>query len=242
MRIEGTYTFPAAIDRVFAALLDPDLLQEIIPGCERLIQLGPTTPESGTTFEARVRGQGNQGGYSTLTLKTTILRRPDHMRLEVRGHTPSGPISGQATIDLVEQGEQHTLGAYVLTLTTPDTAPNVSSISNASSAAGQNIIAAFCERLADWLYQQTVYAEAETYAGEVHTGAMVLPPDQLGPVQYQTSRGAIVTLPNRWLERRRAPGALWLQRALLMGMGMLLGISVLSAAIGLMRWLGDHAD
>ena len=55
MRVEGTYTFPGAIGQVFAALINPDALARAIPGCERFIQLGPTTSQEETAYEARLR-------------------------------------------------------------------------------------------------------------------------------------------------------------------------------------------
>ena len=55
MRIEGTHTFSAPIARVFAILTDPDTLQQVIPGCERLIQFGPPDADGAVALEARVR-------------------------------------------------------------------------------------------------------------------------------------------------------------------------------------------
>jgi len=56
MRVEGGQTIAGTVEEVFAALLDADTLARAIPGCERLIQLGPPGAGgagSGTRFGAR---------------------------------------------------------------------------------------------------------------------------------------------------------------------------------------------
>jgi carbon monoxide dehydrogenase subunit G len=226
MRIEGTYTLPATIDRVFAALLDPTLLQRIIPGCERLVQLGPAS-QAGVIFEARVQGLH---GPAALTLKTTGIRRPDHLQLEMWGRAPDSPIAGQISVDLVEQGT-HTVGAYVLTLATP-----------AAGVASQEVIAALCERLADLLYTQRMEKEALNELERAPAREQVFPEVEALPTRFQTPRGQIVALPS-WQPRRTLPAGLsrqWAQRALWMGTGMLLGITVITIGIGVARWLDDH--
>jgi uncharacterized protein len=230
MRIEGTYTLPAAIEHVFAALLDPDLLQRIIPGCERLIQLGSATPESGVIFEVRVR---SQKGPVVLTLQTIGVRRPDHVQVEMWGHAPDGPLSGQISVDLVEQGT-HTLGAYVLVPTQEASAIGSLAISR---DFGQEFVSMFCGRLADELYDQRAQREAVSEADWAQQAAA--PSLAVVPLierQFQTPYGRIVTLPHQWEERR------WAQRALWMSAGVLVGVGVISVGIGLARWLDDHND
>ncbi len=229
MRIEGTYTLPATIDRVFAALLDPSLLQRIIPGCERLVQLGPASSDGDVTFEARVR---SPHGPAALTLKTTGIRRPDHLQVEMWGRAPDAPIAGQISVDLVEQGT-HTVGAYVLSLGMP-----------AAGATSQEVIAALCERLADLLYTQRMEKEALIELEIAPARRQTSPAVRPLPTLFQTPRGQIVALPSRQ-PRRALPAGIarqWAQRALWMGTGMLLGITVISIGIGVARWLDDHGD
>ena len=40
MKLEGSYTFGAPRDVVWDALLDPEVLANILPGCEKLEQVG----------------------------------------------------------------------------------------------------------------------------------------------------------------------------------------------------------
>ena len=43
MKIQGTHDIQAPRDRVFAALIDPQVLQRCIPGCESLDQTADNT-------------------------------------------------------------------------------------------------------------------------------------------------------------------------------------------------------
>jgi carbon monoxide dehydrogenase subunit G len=233
MRIEGTYTFPTTIDRVFAALLRPDVLAETIPGCERLIQLGPTSASGDVTFEARV--QSETSGPATLTLKTTASRQPEHMQLEISGYAAGARISGQAVIDLVDMAEQgdHTLGAYVLTLADLGW----------SSAACQIVIQEFCTRFSDYLYTKSLEHHSTISSGEAES-ILADPGPQFATVGFAMSQGQVIPLPSRSalskLDREEASA--WRQRALWMGTGMLIGGLILSIATVFLRWLGDHED
>ena len=40
MKIEGTHELHAPRDRIYAALIDPVVLQRCIPGCERMEKTG----------------------------------------------------------------------------------------------------------------------------------------------------------------------------------------------------------
>jgi carbon monoxide dehydrogenase subunit G len=232
MRIEGTYTLPATIDRVFTVLQNPDLLQLTIPGCERLIQLGPATGEGDVAFEIRIKSEN--AGPATLTLKTTRLRRPDHLQLELHGYATAGPIEGRALIDLVEQGN-HTVGAYVLELAAP----------GLNQGTVQRVISGLCESLADYLYHEGLERDLAESLQKVQPGKQP-PLSQLESrmVRYQTPRGQIVALADRWSTgyQRSVGGTVWRQRALWMGTGILLGISVFTIGAVLVRWLGDHQE
>jgi carbon monoxide dehydrogenase subunit G len=86
MRIEGTYTFTASAERVFGALVDPDVLRQVIPGCERLIQFGPADDEGAYHFEARVRPAAESGVYTT-TGTVERARKPSHLTLSLRARS-----------------------------------------------------------------------------------------------------------------------------------------------------------
>jgi carbon monoxide dehydrogenase subunit G len=72
MEITGSHTFRAPAERMYSALLNPDLLATAIPGCERLIQFGPPDADGATQLEARIRS-----GEPATTRILQIILRPD---------------------------------------------------------------------------------------------------------------------------------------------------------------------
>jgi carbon monoxide dehydrogenase subunit G len=110
MRIEGTYMFEASAERVFAALLDPDVLRQVIPGCERLIQFGPADEDGAYGFEARVRPGAESGVYTT-SGAVERARKPSHLALSLHAQGPAGAVPLRGTLDLVAQ-DGRTVAAY----------------------------------------------------------------------------------------------------------------------------------
>ncbi len=226
MRIDGSYLFPAPLERVFAALLRPGTLARAIPDAERLIQLGPPDDEGGVTFKAWVRGAG---GLALLTWRLIPVRRPESLRLTLWGHLPGGHVDGSGVIDLVARDETHTRGAYALELAAPDGALDV--------AAAQSFARAVCERLVGLVYASPAEGAAER--------APIAAP---GPVASQpeprlhgitTPRGRIVTLPVASRERRGGVAA-WVERAVWMGAGLALGLATVSLILAVAHRLNGH--
>ncbi len=107
MKIQGEHTFDAPRERVWRALLDPEVLARTLPGCERLertaeneyrgvlnVQVGP------------VKGQF-QG---TLHLSDLIPLESYHMKLD--GSGPSGFMNGQGSLHIADAPD--TAGRTVL--------------------------------------------------------------------------------------------------------------------------------
>jgi uncharacterized protein len=214
MRLDGTYTLPAAAERIYGAVLDAGMLATVIPGCERLIQLGSSEVDGAVTCEARIR-------KGTLTLRLVPVRRPSHLRLEVRGRVSAGTLSGSGAIDLVAQ-EEHTLGAYALEVDAPGVQP----------AAAQGVAQAICARLATELWR----AAPET----LPAGEML--PALRSVREVKTPRGHIIALPR--LARLGPPtgfarGAL-VERALWMGAGLALGIGAAALAFAVVHRMADR--
>ncbi|MEO7000715.1 MAG: SRPBCC domain-containing protein [Ktedonobacterales bacterium] len=234
MRIEGAYTFPGVIDRVFARLVNPDALARSIPGCERLTQFGPPDAAGATIFEARLRLGERRQPY-TATVKILAVRRPAYLRLEIQGRGPAGPLSGQGSIDLVEQ-ERHTIVAYTLTLDAAD----LPSDQAAATQAGQTIARSTCANIADDLYAEWAVQPAfASIAGLESNGA-------LRPLNVQTERGQIITLTplmdGLGKRSRFAFARPWAQRAVWMGAGLALGLAAIALTLGVVRKLGGHND
>jgi|GEM_PF-1038758 len=223
MRIEGVYTFPADVNRVFAALADPELLAQAIPGAEQIIQLGPPTAEGVITFEARVRLPAGTDTCS-VTAMPVAARQPAHLRLELRGHAPSGPLSGQLTIDLVED-EARTIGAYVCDL-------SVAGFSGDDAlATAQDVARTLCQRLSDGLRAREETAEARDALRSAARSAR-----RRLSFTVRTPRGRIVTLPPLTAADEVSIVS-WRQRLLWLGSGVALGMAVLSAILVIARRL-----
>ncbi len=211
MRVEGTYTFPGATGRVFSTLTNPDALARAIPGCERFIQFGPATEEGQTAYEARLRlGQSRQPYI--ITARVIATRQPNYLRLELRGHGPSGVITGDGSLDLVEQ-DSHTVVAYRLTLSGPDLPEG----SDMAARAASFMARATCAHLAD-----EIYAEAEGEQAWL-PGATIAAAES-GRLNLSSTAGAPA----------------WTERALWMGAGLALGLGVIALTVAVVRRLGER--
>ena len=234
MRIEGTYTFRGASDRVFAALMNADQLGRILPGCERLIQLGPASRDGAAAFEARLRARPGDAPV-TMTATAVAARAPAHLRLELRGRVGSGPVTGSGVIDLVAQ-EDHTIVAYVWDVDTGDLVPEQQ---RAMREAARQYIGAVCERLASALL---VEIEQETRATTATT--MVATPTTTDGdetvLEVTTPRGKIVKLPAASASPLTPAASAWAQRMAWMTTGMLIGVSAIGLLSALSRWLNEH--
>src|SRR4030095_1000209 len=97
MKIEGKHEIDAPRTRVFEALINPDVLQRIIPGCERLEKTGVNT------FAATMRtGVGSIKGVFNGSVTLEDLRFPEHFRMTVEGKGAPGFLKGSGDLDLQE--------------------------------------------------------------------------------------------------------------------------------------------
>lgn len=100
MKVEGSYTFDAPRDRVWAMLLTPDSLRNCIPGCETMTATGEDQYEA--TMKVGVAAiRGTYKGKVRITDKA----EPDSYKLLVEGSGGPGFVRGEALIELVDQGE-----------------------------------------------------------------------------------------------------------------------------------------
>ena len=100
MRVEGTYRFPAAPERVYALLLDPAVLAGCIPGCESLDAVGPDQ------YEAIVKvGVGAVRGTYKGEVRIVDKQEPESYRMLVQGRGGPGFIKGEASVTIVPAGD-----------------------------------------------------------------------------------------------------------------------------------------
>jgi len=104
MKIEGKHQICAPRERVYAALVDPLVLQRIIPGCEQLEKTGDNT------FAATMRtGVGSIKGVFKGNVQLEDLRSPEHFRMVVDGKGAPGFLKGSGDLDLQTEGETTTV-------------------------------------------------------------------------------------------------------------------------------------
>jgi len=99
MELSGEHTFDAPRERVWQFLLDPDVLRQCLPGCEKLDEIGPEEYEATMKIGvAAIRGtyQGR--------VKISDKQEPDRYRMLVEGKGPAGQITGEGTLELHAEG------------------------------------------------------------------------------------------------------------------------------------------
>ncbi len=97
MTIQGTATASIPRDRVFAALLDGEVLKSILPGCEEFAPCGENV------FRIKVSaGVGGLRGSAEGTVTVNESRPPEHYTLAFSAKGVGSSIEGTATIDLTE--------------------------------------------------------------------------------------------------------------------------------------------
>ena len=98
MKLTITAVVPAARERVFAALVDPAILQRCIPGCESLVETAPDTYQAAL----RIGVAGLKGSYTgTATIRDR--QPPERLQIAVDGKGSPGFVRGTAAIALTAE-------------------------------------------------------------------------------------------------------------------------------------------
>ncbi len=224
MLIEGSYSFPAPAQSVFAALADADTLAGAIPGCERLIQLGPVERDGSINYEARLRLHD-----AVYVAGVTVSSDPDAHRLRLRldGRGPEGRFCGTgelALADPTDDDDAHTVGTYTLELDAPGLSPpQAHALANGS---GRLFACAICDQLTEDLRARR--ADPQDTVELLRLGRV----DRL--LRAQTPLGEIVAVP---LERTEPFSPLWFQYTGGMLAGLAVGLSVIAVTAATMRRL-----
>jgi len=100
MEISGQHRFSAPRERVWTLLLDPATLQQCLPGTEDFVEVGPEE------YEARLKiGVAAIRGTYKGKVKIHSKDEPNSYKMTVEGKGPAGQISGDATMELVVDGD-----------------------------------------------------------------------------------------------------------------------------------------
>ncbi len=213
MEIEGTYTFAAPLERVLAVLSEPESLGRAIPGCERIMQLGPAGANGAMSLELRLRVGPGPAVYAT-TAEVTPRREPPEMQVKVHGRGPSGSVTAHGTLRLTAEGNT-TRGDYRWEIE-PDGLRGDERRA-LSDGAGQQLAEQLCERLG-----------AELRDGNRRQQGAIL--------KAETPRGRIMTVPDGAVEQGEEGNSTTAARqALWMSAGLVVGLGALALTISLTR-------
>lgn len=103
MDISGSQKVKANQQRVFQAILDPEVLKNSIPGCERAEYVdGPAGRELALTVSPSVPGL--KGSY-TIPLRTEEVVEPSHLVIVTEASNSIGSIQARCNVDLVADGD-----------------------------------------------------------------------------------------------------------------------------------------
>ena len=104
MKISGTYRFEATPERVWEALLDPDVVRDCIPGVQ---EFHVVTPDS-YRVEVGVK-VGVFSGSLNGTLEIFDKQPISSYRMSVRGAGPMTNLTGDALVSLSAEGDATTV-------------------------------------------------------------------------------------------------------------------------------------
>jgi uncharacterized protein len=99
MNLNGTFTFSAPRDTVWALLQDPDVLAKALPGTERLSLVGEDR------FEGQMKVSIGPVSAARFDIVVQLVdkRQPEHFGMQIDGKGGVGFTKGTASIDLREQ-------------------------------------------------------------------------------------------------------------------------------------------
>jgi uncharacterized protein len=95
MKIEGSADIPAPREKVWAAFLDPGILAQALPGCEKLEAIGPNE------YKATMKiGVAAIKGTFEGKVKLSDLEPPNRYRMAVEGSGGPGFVRGDAGMQM----------------------------------------------------------------------------------------------------------------------------------------------
>ena len=100
MKVNGTYKFDATPERVWDALLDPDVVGDCIPGVEKFTTVSPDNYE----VEIGVKVGVFSGAFNG-TMEISDKDPLSSYRMKVTGAGPMTNLTGEATVSLTPDGD-----------------------------------------------------------------------------------------------------------------------------------------
>ncbi len=189
MKIEGQHTFAAPRQLVWDAVLDPEVLARVLPGCEDFRDAG------GGEFEGTLKikvgpVQGKFKGKVTLS----DLTEPESYQLRVQGKGPAGFVDGSGELRL-EEADGGTELHYAID----------AKVGGRIASVGQRLLDSsskvITRQAMDGLEQQ-ILARTEAAGGVAEEAAAELP---AAPSQGEMARGFARGMLDELVPRRRRP-------------------------------------
>jgi len=100
MKLAATYVFRALPEKVFAALIDPAILQKCIEGCEKMEKTGEDTYDA----NIKIGVAGIKGSYVG-KVRIEEKKPPESITLQAEGKGGPGWVKGTARIQISPEGE-----------------------------------------------------------------------------------------------------------------------------------------
>jgi carbon monoxide dehydrogenase subunit G len=100
MKLNGTHKFKANSSRVFNAILDPEILQKCIPGCESVELLDPTHLQVNVTTSL----PGLKGPYGVV-VNLVQRQAPNLIVLGVKRQGRGGSVDATANINITDEAD-----------------------------------------------------------------------------------------------------------------------------------------
>ena len=107
MEFRDAYPIPAEPARVWAAMLDPEVMRQVLPGCRRLEQTG-----DGTFDMTLAAGIGVLRGVFSGTVTFHDLEPTSSCAMDIAARGSLGRVSGAGTIGLAPDGAGTTLSFH----------------------------------------------------------------------------------------------------------------------------------
>jgi carbon monoxide dehydrogenase subunit G len=101
MKIKGRHSFDVSREVVWQALLDPEVLAKVLPGCEELRE------SAGHTYRGSMNMKvGPVQGQFRGTVKLSDVQPPESYRLDLEGRGAAGFVDGGGAVRLEESGAE----------------------------------------------------------------------------------------------------------------------------------------
>lgn len=180
MDMTGEYKIAAPRERVWAALNDPEILRQAIPGCEELNKLSDTELEA--TAKAKI---GPVSARFKGRVVLSDLNPPEGYTLTGEGSGgAAGFAKGEAKVSLVEDGEA-TILRYSVKAT----------IGGKLAQLGQRLVDGAAKKMADEFFNKF----SDLAGGKVKAAVVVEAPLAKYPAPANDNRGSSMLEPPAWL-------------------------------------------